>query len=382
MAKVLTETQLKEWIYEIYQDEYIKILDEKWNKLSNKDKVIVLEMLKTLNPTKAKLINESKWYNTLGDIAGIFDPTGLVDLVNGISYWRQGDKLFAVLSWVSVIPLLGDAIAKPVVGALKVGGTATKAFRTAVVAGDAVKVAETAKAAGGPIAKLVEKSPSWGAKLIEVLKAAIGKIPGVGAPLIRAVEEFIGIFTKASKEIKLPKEVIRGGKIYNVEKALTAAEKEELLKYLAKEQGKMFTAHKGVGNSWLKYMKSDAPLSQKLWAGVPRLFGGNPATRSLMRRSKAYLGFLDWLGLGNFVGPEELAKTMPDAEEKWSEYTQTPEGKQAWESEMGSVQGPTQPSGEDSGISVTDLARQGIVGKSSTDAFSSLIGSLLGKAIV
>ena len=87
-------------------------------------------------------LNESEWYNTAFDIAGIFDPTGTIDLVNGVSYWNQGDKLFALLSWVSVIPYVGDVLAKPVVGVLKVGGKATRAFKGAVVAGDAVKIAE------------------------------------------------------------------------------------------------------------------------------------------------------------------------------------------------------------------------------------------------
>ena len=129
-------------------------------------------------------INESEWYNTLGDIAGIFDPTGIIDLANGVSYWNQGDKLFALLSWVSVIPYVGDVLAKPVVGVLKVGGKATRAFKGAVVAGDAVKIAETAKVAGGPIAKMVEKAPTWGGRLLEILKTAIGKVPGIGKPLV------------------------------------------------------------------------------------------------------------------------------------------------------------------------------------------------------
>lgn len=373
--KTLNESQLKERILEIYKEEYITVLEGKWNKLSKSDKIVVVEMLKTIYPEKAKLIKESKWYNTLGDIIGIFDPTGVVDLVNGVSYWRQGDKLFAVLSWVSVIPLLGDVIAKPVVGVLKTGGAATKAFRTAVVAGDAVKIAETAKLAGGPVAKMVEKAPSWGGKLLEVLKTAVGKVPGIGAPLIRSVEEFVGIFSKASREIKTPIEVIRGGKVINVEKGLTSLEKEQLMKYLEKEQGKMFRGHKDVGNSWLKYMKSDATLGQKLSAGVPRIFGGNPATRSLMRRTKTYLGFLDWLGLGNFVGPDELLRQMPNADEKWDEYSNTEEAQKTWSEEMGDV--PPPPS--ESGSGIKDMARQGVVSKVSGDAFSSLLGSLLGK---
>jgi len=372
--RTLNESELKNRIFEIYQEEYTKVIEEKWNKLSKGDKTIVIEMLKVIYPEKTKLINESEWYNTLGDIAGIFDPTGIVDLINGVSYWRQGDKLFAVLSWVSVIPLVGDVIAKPVVGVLKTGGAATKAFKTAVVAGDAVKIAETAKVAGGPVAKMVEKAPSWGGKLLEVLKTAVGKVPGIGGPLIRAVEEFVGIFTKASKEIKMPAEIIKGGKVINVEKGLTSLEKQQLMKSLEKEQGRMFRGNKDVSNSWLKYMKSDAPLGQKVWAGVPRIFGGNPATRSLMRRTKVYLGFLDWLGLANFVGPEELSA---EQQAKWDEYSKTPEAHQAWSEEMGSV--PPPPPSEGGMLSNTGEAiGQGV----KQDAFVSLIGSLLGKGVV
>lgn len=280
-------------------------------------------------------INEAEWYNTVGDIAGIIDPTGVVDLVNGVSYWNQGDKLFALLSWISVVPYVGDVLAKPVVGVLKTGGKVTNAFRSAVVAGDAVKIAETAKIAGGPIAKMVEKAPTWGGKLLQVLKTSVGKVPGIGGPLVRAVEEFVGIFINASKEIKLPSTISKGGKIVNVEKGLSSLEKQTLMKSLEKEQGKLFRGNKDVRNSWLKYMKSDASLGQKMWAGVPRLFGGNPATRSLMKRTKTYLGFLDWLGFGNFVGPDELLGKMPNAEQQWNEYSKTPEAQKTWNEEMG-----------------------------------------------
>jgi hypothetical protein len=303
-------------------------------------------------------INESEWYNTIGDIAGIIDPTGVVDLVNGVSYWSQGDKLFALLSWISVVPYVGDVLAKPVVGALKVGGKATRAFRGAVAAGDAVKIAETAKVAGGPIAKMVESAPTWGGKLLQVLKTAVGKVPGIGGPLVRAVEEFVGIFTKASKEIKLPTNISRGGKIINVEKGLSSLEKQKLMKSLEKEQGKLFRGNKDVRNSWLKYMKSDASLGQKIWAGVPRLFGGNPATRSLMKRTKTYLGFLDWLGFGNFVGPDELLGKMPNAEQKWNEYSQTPEAQKTWNQEIGETL-PNQSMGQSSGPSSSPSSSSG-----------------------
>lgn len=344
MAKVLSESELQNYLSQIYQQELLQVLEEKWSKLSDFDKSLVVEMLKSIYPEKAKLITESRWYNTVGDILGIFDPIGVVDLINGISYWRQGDKFFAILSWISVIPYFGDLIGKPVVGIMKAGGAVGKAFKGAAVAGDAAKVASISKRAGGPLAKMVTESPKWGAKVLELLKKGVNKIRFLGKPLVKTVEEFIGVFTKASKETGLPKTISKGGKIIDVESALTKSEKDTLLKQLEKEQGKMFSKHKGVKNSWLGYMKSDATLGEKLYAGAPRIFGGNPATRSLMRRTNVYAGFLDSLGLGNFVGsPEDLESQIPDAQKKWEEYYQSPEGQTLWNSEFGNVSGSAVP---------------------------------------
>ena len=97
---LLTEKEFKHKFHTIYKEEQLKILQEKWDGLSKSDKSLVIEFIKVLHPEKSKLINESEWYNTLGDIAGIFDPTGAIDLINGISYWKQGDHLFAMLSWI------------------------------------------------------------------------------------------------------------------------------------------------------------------------------------------------------------------------------------------------------------------------------------------
>ena len=49
------------------------------------------------NKKNQKLLNEIDW-NCVGDIVGIVDPTGIVDLANGISYASQGRWLFAFLS--------------------------------------------------------------------------------------------------------------------------------------------------------------------------------------------------------------------------------------------------------------------------------------------
>jgi hypothetical protein len=296
MKKILTESELKQRILEIYEEE------------------------------RLKMINEDKWYNTLGDIVGIFDPTGVVDLVNGVSYWNQGDKLFALLSFVSAVPMLGDAIAKPVIGTLKIGGETAKAFKAVAIGGDAVKIAESAKAMGGPVAKLVETAPNWGQKLVSILKNSVGKVPGLGG-LIKVIEEYVLIFTKAGKEMEA------GGKV-------TA---------FSKNAGEL----QSFGNKYLS-------------GGMGRFFG-NRATRSLMRRSKWYLGLLDSLGVHNFVGMDELEKQIPDLESKINKFNQNPNNKELFDKEFGGNEleydepvGPTQKS---------------------SDSFSGLLGSLLGNVI-
>lgn len=325
MSKLsLTESELKEKMVQIYKEEQVTLLDEKWNKLSGIDRQFVLEFLKVLYPEKAMLVTESRWYNTLGDIVGIFDPSGVVDTVNGISYWRQGDKLFAILSWISAIPLLGDIIAKPVIGVMKLGGGVARAFKSAVIAGDATKIASTARAAGGPIAKLIEKAPSWGTKLVGMLKASVGKVPLLGTGLVKIVEEFVSIFGKASKEMKASSE-ITGKLLAKGEAALTKSEKDLLASEL-KKQGSFrgFRDYKGEGQSFAtKYVSG----------GMGRLFG-NRATRSLMRRTKWYLGLLDFLGLANFVGPDELEEKYGNIEDRIAEYEKTDKAKQYAEQDL------------------------------------------------
>ena len=328
MEKTLyTESEVKTRISEIYEEERFKIINEKWSKLSDKDKIFVVEFAKGLYPEKAKLINESKWYNTLMDLVGIVDPTGLVDIINGVSYWRQGDKLYAILSWVSAVPLLGDVIAKPVIGVMKIGGGAAKAFKAAALTGDAVKIGRTAKTAGGPIAKMVETAPSWGSKLMSFLKSTVGRVPGLGG-LIKVIEEYVTIFKGASTEMKVSRE-ITGKLAAKAEKnALSQSEKELLASELKKQsQFRGFRDYKGEGQSWkAKYISG----------GMGRLWG-NRSTRSLMRRTKWYLGLLDFLGVGNFVGPEELEQQYPDIDSRIAQYNETPESQRYAQEEFGSV---------------------------------------------
>jgi hypothetical protein len=333
MKKILTESELKEHVIQIYKEEQFKLVQEKWESLSRRDKKFVIEFYNTLYPKKQ--INENKWYNTVGDIAGIFDPTGVVDIVNGLSYWNQGDKLFALLSWISAVPYLGDVIAKPVVGILKVGGDGAKAFKAATLTGDAVKVAEAAKNVGGPISKMVEKAPSWGEKLISVLKNSVGKVPGLGG-LVKVIEEYVLLFTKAGKEMEA------GGKV-------TA---------FSKNAGEL----QSFGNKYLS-------------GGMGRFFG-NRATRSLMRRSKWYLKLLDALGVHNFVGPDELQQQVPDLQNKMTQFNQNPSNQSLFNQEFGEKKSTSDYLDYGGGTSVVNSSSN-----TSNDPFSNMIGTLLGGAI-
>jgi hypothetical protein len=324
MKKIVKESELKNLVVKIYKEEQEKILQEKWDNLSKEEKIFVVEFLRSAYPEKSKLLKEASWYNTLGDIAGIFDPTGIIDVVNGISYWRQGDKLFALLSFISAVPYVGDLVAKPVIGVMKVGSAGSKAFRAATITGNAAKIAETAKSAGGPIAKMVETAPSWGSKLIAMLKASIGKVPLLGRGLVRLIEEYIQIFKGAGAKMGT-----RATELAKLEgKTLSAAEKSKLIKQIEKDTAfRGFRDNKGLGN---------ASFMSKFRGGVPRLFG-NRATRSLMGRTKWYLRLLDFLGIANFIGPEELIQKYDDLDSKVEQFNKTPEGQKAWDDEFGSV---------------------------------------------
>jgi hypothetical protein len=330
MKKTLyNESELKEKISEIYEEERIKIINEKWSRLSKEDQIFVLEVLKVLYPEKASLVTESKWYNTVGDIVGIFDPTGVVDLINGVSYWRQGDRLFAILSWVSVIPYLGDLIAKPVIGLMKIGGASAKAFKAATLTGNATKIGMAAKNSGGVIAKFVEKAPTWGTKLMNLLKKSVGKVPGLRG-LLRVIEEYVNIFKGASKEMKTSSEIVGKLTKKSGQKALSQSEKDILAKELQKQSKfRGFRDYTGKGQS----------LTSKYLAGGMGRLWGNRATRSLMRRTKWYLGLLDFLGVANFVGPEEIELKYPDIENRINEYNQTPEAQQYAQEEFGDMSG-------------------------------------------
>jgi hypothetical protein len=200
--KVLSEEQLNDRVKEIYKEEQTRIFVEKWNKLPMAEKLMVIEMYNILHPDAKIVLSESKWYNTVMDWAGLIPGIGSgIDLVNGFSYWRQGEKLYAILSWIGALPLFGDLISKPVMSVLKMGGRSVELFKGAVLAKDAVKIAESAKALGGPVAKMVETAPRWGEQLIKVLEMSASKVPWLGTGFTKTIKGWLELFGLAGKEM-------------------------------------------------------------------------------------------------------------------------------------------------------------------------------------
>jgi len=144
------------------------------------------------------LLNESKWYNTFLDVVGIVDPTGIADGINAMSYFRQGDMLFGILSLISLVPYLGDAIAKPFIGIVKMGKINKGIINAGLKSGNAAKVAaEMGKSAKGKAVLDALQNPKTQGLLGGIL-AKLGKLPGMRS-FVKDAKTYMKVFTEAGK---------------------------------------------------------------------------------------------------------------------------------------------------------------------------------------
>ena len=331
---IIKESQLKLIKGELAKQSEMRLAEEKWNKFSDEEKEFVVEFLKVAYPKKTKLIKES-WYNTLGDIVGIFDPTGVVDLVNGISYISQGENLFGFLSIISAIPYAGDVVAKPVMIALKLRKPSAKALEAVM---KTAKAGDTAKAAAD-LSKLAATGGITGTfvkgieKIAPSIKSVIERVPGgfLTSGIKKTILGWLDLFGKAGKEVKIAKQVTGNLASRMARMAPDVAVKElEILSKAIKSSSGVFTGYRTTKGlfSW-----------KTVFGGMPQLMGRNKSVRALMRQSKWWLGFLDYIGLGNFVGPDELSEKLggEDAmQRKMEEYNKTPDAKKNFEDQYGS----------------------------------------------
>jgi hypothetical protein len=329
---------------------------------------------KILQENKIQL-NESEWYNTVGDVLGLLDPTPTIDFINGLSYISQGDYLFGLLSLISAVPYLGDAVAKPVTGALKIGGDATKEINLALKAskaGNFVRAEEIlTKLAGEPgvIGNFVRTGDSWAPKV----KNVIDRVPfGPFKGLRNTVNGWFDLFSSASKNSKAIA-TTAGGLATKMASTISKEEKVALLSSFLKDAKST--------NFFNKANFTQSPKSfMNVWGGMPRLFG-NANARALVRKTKFWLGFLDYVGLGNFVGPDEVAEKLggEDAmKKKFDEYLKTPEAAAHFNDDFQSInsQAPS-PAPQQTAPSSSDTTRTG-----AKSMFTSVFGKMMSDALL
>jgi hypothetical protein len=301
--------------------------------ITEKQLELLVNQIQEGSSSNEQQLNEDTWMNTAASVVGLFDPTGIVDFLNGVSYLYQGDYLFGVLSMISVFPYFGDAIAKPIMGSLKVAGKGAKfaddALRLAKAGkkAEAIKMLQQAGSKSKDIKNLINTSGKWGDKVMDTVNA----IPG--SKLAPRGRKLVGDYVDLFKSAKATQQTVKvAGKVDDLIlkfPKLTKADQIKNLKTISKE----FSSVKGVKN----FKLTNPGFMGTIAGGVPR-FWGNRSVRSLMNRSKWYLGFLDFLGIGNFVGPDELDKKMgkSEVEGKLEDYSGTQESKSLWAEDFGS----------------------------------------------
>ena len=364
MKYIISEEQSLSVINDLRQKQ-IKLIESKWGELSSNEQKLVLELVKIVYPTTKKRLNEGM-FNTVLDILGIVDPTGVIDIINSISYFAQGEHLFGILTLVSAIPYAGDLVGKPVIGALKMGKAGTAELKVAMEAAKLGKTAEAAATLGklaekpGVVGSFLQNAKNWAPSIA----SKVDKLPGgIFKGFKNTILDYLKLFENAAlKSTKISKEA---GKLATKFKSGTgtAKEVESLMKLMKSE--KILDP---------KLLSKPGLFSQIVYGGVPRLFG-NRRMRILMGQTKFFFGFLDFLGIGNFIGPDELAKKLGGEEEmmkKMEEYQKTPQAQQYFKEEF-----------ENNPEFIEQMKASGENNNNGTTEFiKSLIGSLLMKSLV
>lgn len=333
---IISSSQLELIKNQVVNETPYDVISQKWEKLNEEEKKVVIDVLNFLYPQK-KNLKEAKWYNTAMDFLGIVDPTPITDSINAISYFSQGDTLFGILSLVSAIPMFGDFVGKSVMGAAKLGTNSTKALDKAL------KIMKTAAPGSKQYlsaAKLVDdfaKAPNALGKLIQKLGGKTGdnvigvidSLPlGPFNGLKNMMTDYLKLLAGAGKKSLNVKGLAStlGGKF--ARGTAKAADIENLIG--AVKNTKIFDA---------ATLSKPGMLSQIFFGGIPRLFRSPEGRRVkiLMGQTKWWLGFLDYIGIGNFVGPEELSNQMGEAQmmRKIEQYNQTPQALENFDDEFG-----------------------------------------------
>ena len=332
MKILVNESQYNILSEKLKKEQQINYIIERWEGLAEEERIFIAKLYKNLNSNNTTQLNEG-WWNTVMDVVGIVDPTGAVDLINGLDYIRQGEYFFGLLSMIAVIPYVGDAIAKPIMGfskssrAMKGVNDALKIVKETGKTGQAAKTLQNASKSSPLFRKLSNSALKWGPKL----KEAVNMIPGgkLTGGLKNTINDWIDLFISVGRKQKM------AGKITaNFAKKVAKADPktaQSLLKTLEgqlKNQGKIFRNFKATDPSW---------AAKNIWPGLSGMLYRNKDLTSLLIRTKFYAGFLDYLGVANFVGPDALVNEMGEEafEQSFGQYTKLPTSKEYWAEDMG-----------------------------------------------
>jgi hypothetical protein len=375
MNIILNQTNIDSFISNIVYEEQRKLeFEEKYELMSEDARKIFHELYEMAYPETKGQLNEGNWLNVVGDVVGIFDPTGLVDIANGISYLYQGDTFFGMLSLISAIPYAGDVVAKP----LMLAGRGSKIIKDTNFALKAAKAGKTAEAS--KIIKDVANYNSFSKKFFGTirnwapkLKNLVDKIPGgkLSSGLKNTVKDAISLFEKAGSGAQKASSIARRAS----KKTLTNKEAIDILQQMqkaVKSDARLFRDFGGASAKGLKGMKN-----YKM-SGMPRLIG-NKAVRSLVTRTKFWAGFLDWLGVANFVGPDELKAQMgPEFDNQFNKYSQSEQAQKNWDTEFGGAD-VNEPTTADTSSEPSTASKAEDMGKSFLKDL--IFGPLTGKMV-
>lgn len=309
-----------------------------FHKLTEEEKQFVLYFTGNQQLKNSKLLKED-WINNVLSVVGIIDPTPITDTVLAIRYFKSGDILFGVLSLIAALPgYVGDIVAKPVMAALKIGGGSTKLLDDALKMAKSgnpaqVKQAEniisTLAARPDVIGSFLQKSVGpngWANKMLKYLDLFPNKVFG---GLKRTIQDYFTLLTRAaSKSSKFHTQA--GMVAKNWKKSANHAKEIENLK--------SFLVNEKVLD--ISQLNKPGILTQIFSGGVPRILRSDEGRRMriLMQNTKFYAGFLDSIGLGNWVGPEEVEKLLGGQKETdaaMEKYAKSEEGKKNLEDEFG-----------------------------------------------
>lgn len=331
MDILITESQYQS----ILLDEKRRMVINMFENLSEEEKKRIIDIFKIIHPTKT--LNEA-WWNTIGDVIGFIDPTGIVDFVNGLDYIRQGDYFFGFLSIVSVVPF-ADFVTKPIIGMSKFSKTrkgidaALKIAKNAKTPQDmlnAQKILQRTASVNPDLTKLMMNSDKWGTKLKQIVDIVPNTFATSG--MKKTINNWIDLFSQTS----LQKAGIKSS-ISNLAKKIkpdpsTSIKLVDELKSLKKvtAKGPLSTFQIKDPDFMLKYF----------WPGLSLRTSKGRQLIGMMRRTKFYAGFLDYMGIANFVGPDELIQQEGSdvIEKQMKDYANTPLGKEYYQEDMNLVQ--------------------------------------------